>query len=410
MRGATVQGVLEGVRVLEVATWTFVPAAGAVLADWGADVIKVEHPKTGDPQRGLITAGMFGGGARAVNFMIEQPNRGKRSIGIDLRSAGGLEILYKLAEVSDVFLTSFLPAARQEMRIDVEHMRARNPNIIYVRGSGMGQRGPERERGGYDAAAYFARGGHAAALTPDDVEYPVDPRAAYGDLPGGQTLAGGIAAALFRRERHGVPSVVDASLLSCAMWTLAPDIVSSKLFGIPKLPRGDRRRAPNPLVSTYRTKDGRFINLTMLESDRYWPDLCRRLGRPELSDNPRFATAALRGAHGAECVDALDDTFAERTLVEWKEALADALGVWAVCQEPLELHDDPQAIENGYLVEVATDEGTSFTLVANPVQFDETSPALTRAPEHGEHTEAVLLELGLEWGEIITLKEAGAVL
>jgi crotonobetainyl-CoA:carnitine CoA-transferase CaiB-like acyl-CoA transferase len=148
-----VEDVLEGVRVLEVATWTFVPAAGAVLADWGADVIKVEHPKTGDPQRGLMTSGLMSGGALNVNFMMEQPNRGKRSIGIDLRSEEGLELLYRLVETSDVFLTSFLPAARQKMKIDIEHIRSRNPNIIYVRGSGMGQRGPERERGGYDAAA-----------------------------------------------------------------------------------------------------------------------------------------------------------------------------------------------------------------------------------------------------------------
>jgi crotonobetainyl-CoA:carnitine CoA-transferase CaiB-like acyl-CoA transferase len=402
-----VDDVLAGVRVLEVATWTFVPAAGAVLADWGADVIKVEHPETGDPQRGLITSGMFGD--RTVNFMMEQPNRGKRSIGIDLHSAEGLELLYRLAETSDVFLTSFLPAARQAMRFDVEHIRARNPDIIYARGSGMGQRGPERERGGYDAAAYFARGGHAMSLTPDECEYPVNPRAAYGDLPGGQTIAGGIAAALFRRERHGVPSVVDISLLSCAMWTLAPDIVSSKLFGLRKLPRGDRADSPNPLVGTYRTKDARFINLTMLQSDRYWPDLCRRIGRPELIDDPRFDTSEHRFEHRRACVEALDDAFGQRTLAEWTEALAEATGVWAVYQDPIELHDDPQALANGYLAEVTDDGGEPFTLVANPVQFDEEPAPLTRAPEHGEHTEAILLELGCDWDEIARLKAACAV-
>jgi crotonobetainyl-CoA:carnitine CoA-transferase CaiB-like acyl-CoA transferase len=406
-----VDDVLEGVRVLEVATWTFVPAAGAVLADWGADVIKVEHPKSGDPQRGLMTSGLLSGGAMNVNFMMEQPNRGKRSIGIDLYSEDGLELLYKLAETADVFLTSFLPAARQKMKIDIEHIRERNPNIIYVRGSGMGQRGPEKERGGYDAAAYFARGGHAMCLTPHDSEYPISPRAAYGDLPGGQTIAGGIAAALFRREKHGVPSVVDVSLLSCAMWTLSPDIVAAKIFGIPKMPiSGKRTESPNPLVGNYKTADGRFINITMLESDRYWPDLCQRIGRPELTEDPRFDSAAHRFENRQECIAALDEAFAEKTLDEWKVALADATGVWAIYQEPIELHDDPQAIENGYLTDIVSDDGNSFTLVANPVQFDETPAELTRAPEHGEHTEAILLELGFDWDEIIRLKEAGAVL
>lgn len=401
--------VMAGVRVLEVATWTFVPAAGAVLADWGADIIKVEHPTSGDPQRGLMTSGVMSGGAPNVNFMMEVPNRGKRSIGIDLRSEDGLKILNKLAETADIFLTSFLPDARQKLGIDVEHIRAHNPNIIYVRGSGMGQRGPEKERGGYDSAAYFARGGHSVCLTPDETEYPINHRAAYGDLPGGLTIAGGIAAALFRRERTGVASVVDVSLLSCAMWALQPDIVASKLFGMPKMPRGKRGEAPNPLVNTYKTKDGRFINITMLESDRFWPDLCAQVGRPELLDDERFATAASRFEHRTACIEALDEAFAARTLNEWKSELADALGVWAVYQEPIELHDDPQALANGYLREIAGDDG-SFSLVANPVQFDETPPDLARAPEHGEHTEALLLDLGYDWDDIIKLKEAGAVL
>ena len=305
------EGVLDGVRILEVATWTFVPAAGAVLADWGADVIKVEHPETGDPQRGLVTAGMFGGGARAVNFMIEQPNRGKRSIGIDLRSEGGLEVLYLLAEASDVFLTSFLPAARREMRSTSSTFAPQSAHHLRP----WERDGPARARTreGWVRCRGILRPGRARSrATPDDVEYPVNPRAAYGDLPGGQTLAGGIAAALFRRERQGVPSVVDASLLSCAMWALSPDIVSSKLFGIPKLPRGDRHHPPNPLVGTYKTKDGRFINLTMLESDRYWPDLCQRIGRPELTDDPRFMTAAAAALPRAPNVSGCSMTLSPR--------------------------------------------------------------------------------------------------
>ena len=226
------------------------------------------------------------------------------------------------------------------------------------------------------------------------------------------TIAGGIAGALFKRERTGKGSVVDISLLSCAMWTLSIDIVAAGLFGIPKLPTsgGDRRKSPNPLVGVYKTKDGRFLNICMLESDRYWEDLCQHIGRTDIVDDPRFADSAARMENSGECIDILDAAFAEHTLEEWKTILADATGVWAPYQEPGELHDDPQAIANGYLPVVSDDDGGSFSLVGNPVQFDETPAALVQAPEHGEHTETLLLELGYEWDTIAQLKESGAVM
>jgi crotonobetainyl-CoA:carnitine CoA-transferase CaiB-like acyl-CoA transferase len=402
--------VLEGVRVLEVASWTFVPAAGAVLSDWGADVIKVEHPATGDPQRGLVTSGLVPRAAGGANFMIEQPNRGKRSVGIDIATAEGRELLYRLAERSDVFLTNFLPATRRRLKIEVEDIQARNPGIVYVRGHGQGARGPDAEKGGYDGASYWARGGIASALTPPRADYPVTQRPGFGDLAGGMTIAGAISAALFRRERDGVGSVVDISLLGVAMWMLSPDIVASKLFEGFSTPSFNRASSPNPLVNVYKTRDGRFLTIIMLEADKYWPDLCRHIERPELIDDPRFADAATRFENRAECVRLLDEAFSSRTLDEWRDRLATLAGVWAPVQTARELHDDPQVVANGYIPQVDTGGGHSLGLVANPVQFDEAPPSLRRAPEHGEHTEEVLLELGLSWEEIAAFKESAAIL
>ena len=403
------QGVLSGVRVLEVAQWWFVPSAGAVLADWGAEVVKIEHPQVGDPQRGLVTSGLVPKGG--FNFMWEQPNRSKRSVALDLASEGGLELLYKLAERSDVFLTSFLPEARRKLRIDVEQIRAVNAKIIYARGTGQGTRGPDAERGGYDGASFWARGGVAAVLSGDGPGPPVGQRPAFGDGIGGMAIAGGIAAALFRRERSGEPSVVDISLLATAMWTLAPDITMARALAAlsGRLPKLDRRLAPNPIVNAYPTKDGRWIMLIMLQSDRNWPDLCRHLGREDLIADPRFEDSAKRFENRAACVDALDAIFSQRTLEEWKRALATTDGVWAPVQRPIELYDDPQVLANCYLPEVELGDGSRCQLVNSPVQFDGEPAALRHAPEHGQHTEQVLLELGLSWDELSRYKASGAL-
>jgi crotonobetainyl-CoA:carnitine CoA-transferase CaiB-like acyl-CoA transferase len=401
---------LAGFRVLEVAAWTFVPAAGAVLADWGADVIKVEHPEMGDPQRGLVSMGLIPGGEGAVNYIIEQPNRGKRSIGLDISTDGGRDLLYRLAETSDVFLTSFLPAVRQRLQIDVEHIRAVNPRIVYARGSGQGPLGPDREKGGYDGASYWGRGGVANALTPADSEWPIGGRPAFGDLAGGMAIAGGIAAGLLQRATTGEAPIVDVSLLGLAMWMLSPDIVASGLYGGDPMPKFDRSSSPNPLVGNYRTSDGRFVTLMMLQSDRFWPDFCTHIGRPDLIDDPRFTDGGARYANAKELIQVLDDVFASKTLAEWKESLATLSGVWAPGQMPSELAADPMAIANGYLSNVQRADGNSYDLVVNPVQMNETADQLTAAPEHGQHTEEILLELGLDWDQIIAHKDAGAII
>jgi crotonobetainyl-CoA:carnitine CoA-transferase CaiB-like acyl-CoA transferase len=400
---------MEGVRVLEVAAWTYVPAAGAVLAEWGADVLKVEHPRTGDPQRALVTSGLVQGSS-TVNTMVELPNRGKRSVAIDLASDLGHDLLLELVATSDVFLTNFLPAARAKLGIDLEDIRGANPDIIYVRGSGQGQRGPEREKGGYDGSAFWSRSVAAISTGPDD-EWPArQPGPAFGDLVGGMTIAGGIAAALFHRERTGCATVVDNSLLGTAMWAAGATLLGAGVNGSYTPPMPNRYDLPNPVVNVYRTADGRFITLVFLQSDRYWAEFVTRSGRPDLADDPRFSSSGARFENRRACVEELERLFASKTFEEWRAILSGGEGVWAPVLQPNEVLVDPQVRANDYLREITLDDGTTFEIVAGPIQFDERPPDLSRAPDHGEHTDEVLLELGYHMDRILELKIKGAIL
>jgi len=395
----------SGMRVVELAQWVFVPVAGALLADWGADVIRVER-LDGDPYRGLATQGI-GTDSGGVNLSMALANRGKRSVALDLHTEQGREALGRLLDRADVFLTNFRPGALRRLGLESQTLTERYPRLVYARGHGFGVRGPDAEMPGYDSSAFWARGGVGHVLTPPDRDQPIGQRGAIGDRNGAMALAFGIAAALLRRERHGHGSVVDVSLLATAMWTLSSDVLAALQGGKPRAMSG-REASPNPLVSTYQTSDGRHVQLVLLQGDRYWADLCALLARPDLAADPRFADMASRRENRVACGAELDAEFGKRTLAECKEMLSGLDAPWAPVQAVEELLDDPQVLANDYIGTVS-DGDLEYRLPAVPVQFDERPPPMRRAPEHGEHTESVLLELGYSWEDIAALKDAGVL-
>jgi crotonobetainyl-CoA:carnitine CoA-transferase CaiB-like acyl-CoA transferase len=405
---------MEGVRIVEVAQFTFVPASGGILAEWGADVIKVEHAVTGDAQRGIVATFGMGLVDNTSTFapIMEGPNRGKRSVGIALEVPEGRAVLDELIKTADVFVTNFTPSARAKLRIDVPEVRAVNPEIIYVRGTAFGARGPEAGMGGYDSTAFWARGGTADSLTPEDADGLVNmPTGAYGDNMGGMTIAGGIAAALYARASTGETSVIDVSLLSVGAWVMQFSVNLALMAGgpLPRFPRGTGHGQPtNPLAGTFKTADGRWLMLSMLQPTRYWPEFCERMGRPDLITDPRFAGDAVlsNGLQGGEIVA---EIIGKLTLAQWRELMDGAEGQWALVQNAYEVGMDPALRENGLVAAVTDYEGKERELVANPVQFDESPVVSKRAPQFAEHTDEIMRELGKTEDELIALKIAGAI-
>lgn len=403
--------VMQGVRVLEVAQFTFVPAAGAILADWGADVIKVEHPIRGDTQRGFINMGGVTLDPQR-NTLVEHPNRGKRSVGIDVSTPEGQEVLYELAKTADVFLTNYLPDVRQKNKFDVEHIRAVNPNIIYARGSAYGDKGDERTVGGFDGTAFWSRSGIAYAMTPAELEGPLTQGIpAFGDSIGGMFIAGGISGALFHRERTGEAVELDVSLLSTAWWASGALISQGMEKGVimrNTMPTSGGS-ARNPFMGNFRTSDGGTINLCMVSPTGLIRDTFEHLGIPEAADDPRFADALKLIENAAAASALLVEAFAGKPFAYWRQHLKTMKGQWAPIQSLLDLVTDEQAVANDMIVEVEASDGEPLRLVRGPVQFNGEPVETTRAPQASEHTEMVLMELGMEWDRIESLKAAGAI-
>jgi crotonobetainyl-CoA:carnitine CoA-transferase CaiB-like acyl-CoA transferase len=400
---------MQGVRILEVAEHTFVPAASALLSDWGAEVIKIEHVERGDAMRGLASTGL-NVVPNDVHVLLEHSNRGKKSLALDLTSAEGLDILYQLAATSDVFLTNKLPSVRRKLHIDVEDIRPHSPGIIYVRGTGQGQRGPDADKGSYDSLAFWARSGVArGAQRPEYDLVPVPPAPGFGDSIGAMTIAGGIMGALFHRERTGEAALVDVSLLGVGLWAMGQALALSLLLDKPWAPPPADAMGANPLTRTYQTADGRVLWFTCLQAAKYWPTFCVAIGRPELATDPRFADHASLMANNLAAAELLEEVFAGATLEEWRRRLASFDGQWAVVQDTIEAAADPQTVANGYVQDCETVAGVPFQLAAAPVQFDEAPAVPRRAPELNEHGDAILSELGFDWDAIVDLKVRGVV-
>jgi crotonobetainyl-CoA:carnitine CoA-transferase CaiB-like acyl-CoA transferase len=348
----------------------------------------------------------------AVNYAMEMVNRNKQSVAIDLKSEEGRQVLLKLVETADVFLTNFLPSVLDRLGLGVDALRAVNPQLIYARGHGYGVRGDDADTPAYDATSFWARGAIEETLAPQGLPEPIPQRGAVGDRYGGTHLAFGVAGALFRRARTGEGSVVDVSLLSTALWMIGSDVLSA-LQGVYRQspPLGlPRTSLFNPLAANYRCADDRWLTICCLQPDKYWADVCALLDRTDLLDDERFVDMASRSVNGAALVEELESAFAARTLDEWRAPLDEHRIPWGPYQRVDELLHDPAVVANGYLGTVERADGVSFSLPAGAVQFDEHPAALHPCPELGEHTDAVLASLGYSWDEIVALKVSGAIL
>ncbi|MDP2288849.1 MAG: CoA transferase [Actinomycetota bacterium] len=402
-------GMLDGFRVLDLTMWAFCPSAARVLAEWGADVIHIENPNSPDPMRLFAGGSLEPGGAA---WMFKHYNRGKRSLALNLATDEGRETLYALVKESDVFLTSFLPKTRTKLGFDVDDLRKINPRLIYAKGTGAGPLGPENMRGGYDAASWWSRGSlSVAAMQVTNTQNPPS-MVGHGDGMSGLVLAGGICAALLKRERTGEAPVVDSSLMGTAAWFNAPAIISAG-FG-PGGPAMFGQFVDRTLSqwsgTNYKTGDGRFIYMSFLgDHQDEFEDLARLLKHDELITDPRFDSTANRMANSPALMAIMDEIFATKTLAEWKVILLPSKGVWAPVQNAQEMYEDPQAQANG-MVRVPTDEPGTPAVVMPPVMFDQDAGPGRPAPDFGADTDDILRDIvGLDAARIAELRASRIV-
>lgn len=395
-------GPMDGIKVVELGLWIAGPSCGGILADWGAEVIKVE-PLAGDPFRSLEW--LYPG---SINPPFELDNRGKHSVALDITTKEGSDLLLELIADADVFLTNYRGGGLERAGLDYDTLAARFPRLVYAHVSGYGRAGDERDRAAYDVGAFYSRGGIAAALTPEGTDIPY-PRGGMGDHMTGLAAAGGVAAALYHREKAGEGQLVATSLLRIGAYMHGWDHNVTARLDIETEPT-TRTAPPNPLINGYKCGDGKWVWLLGMEADRHWPGLVRALGHEEWEHDERFSGIEARRENSAELVALMDEVLLTKGREEWAVVFDRHDVWWARVQTTLDLRNDPQARAAGCYVPTPTAEGEQVEMVATPVDFG-TSNWFVRepVPELGQHTELVLMGMGKEWEEIEALKTAGAI-
>ena len=395
---------LAGLSVLDISSFIAAPVAAVVLGDWGADVIKIEGPD-GDPNRRIMNdSANYPKGS--VNYPWQMDSRNKRSLVLDLKKSDARTALDRLIAKADIVICNFPPPVRAKLRLTYEDMKAVNPRLIYASLTGYGESGPDRDRPGFDATAYFARSGLLDAQRYEGGP-PGVPGPAQGDRATAMALVSSILMALIHRMKTGEGSWVGTSLLGNGLWSCGV-VAQAALVGAFLAPRPPPDRPRSALGNIYRTSDDRWLQLTIVQEDKMWPPLARAIGHADLIDDARFAVTAERRKNSAALAAILSEAIASRDYAHWLAALAEAEITFGVISRPQDVPDDPQAVACGAIVETAIPEMPRT--LANPIRLGFAEQRIAHAaPALGQHSEDILREAGLSAAEIATLKSSGAM-